>query len=299
MKKSLTLTLTLVALAVFPGLSAGQSTEQKNKQQTSSETPRTIGEKTYGPSPTGQIAVAPGADTKKLVAEAIASTIVTLKGKAFPLVAKGSGSDAVAIGGASCELYGTQTFTHAAAIDLESPYHVKKTNTYPSAPPQEAIYSPPNADWVVQSYNRVITSTGPPYVAADSAFPAGYTFLTNSNYSSVSSTMHSFVGSLNVNGKLKADLNAKLDTFISNISAYSYSLSGSHGTVRHTATVWGTGVFNTQQGHSWYHAYINGTLVCAPAYLRDQNALIARLKTWVKSVIGKLPSSLTYETSKQ
>lgn len=299
MKRLITLALTFVALAVFTGLCIGQSAQQQSPPTSIDTKLTTTGEKVYGASSTAQVAVDSGRDTKKVVAEAIAATIVTRKGKAFPLVAKGSGSDAIAAGGASCELYDTQTFTHGAAIDLESPYHVKKTNTYPSAPPQEAIYSAPNADWVVQSYYRVITSTGPPYVAADSAFPAGYSFLTNSNYSSVSSTMHSFVGSLNVNGQVKVDLNAKLDTFISNVSAYSYSLSGSHATVRHTATVWGTGVLNWDVGHSWYHGYINGTLVCAPAYLHDQNALTVRLKTWVNSVIRKLPYSLTNEAVKQ
>ncbi|HEX3231745.1 MAG TPA: hypothetical protein VHQ95_22395, partial [Pyrinomonadaceae bacterium] len=53
--------------------------------------------------------------------------------------------------------------------------------------------------------------------------------------------------------------------------------------------VWGMGVFNTQTGHAWYHGYINGTLVCAPAYLHDQQALTLRLKTWVKNVVSKLP----------
>lgn len=295
MKKLQTLTLTLGALTVFTGLSVGQNAPPKKPTIRESK-PITMGElKLDGPA---QIAVIQDAETKKLVAQAIAANIVKRNGKEFPSVAKGNGSNPTATGWASCELGDSQAFTQTAKIDLESPTRVKKTNTYPSSPPQEALYSPPNADWVIKSYNRVVTTAGPPYVASDSAFPGGYSFLTNSNYSSVSSTMHSFVASLNVNGNIKADLNAKLDTLISNISSYGYSLSGSHGTVRHTATVWGTGVTNFQVGHSWYHAYINGTLACSPAYLRDQNALILRLKSWVNAVIGKLPVALTKDVYK-
>jgi hypothetical protein len=274
MKKSLTLALALVALAVFAGLGVAQQKDKQKKPPTGVETKQpTTGE---------------DADAKKRVSEAIASSIVTRKGVAFPIVAKGGGSNPTATGWASCEPGDTQTFTHGAAIDLEGGMHVPKNNTYPTPPPQIEIYSPPNADWIVQSYNRVITSVGPPYDAGDSAFPAGYSFLTSANYSSVKSTMHSFVGSLNVPGYIKVDLNAKLDTFLSNTSSYSYSLSASHGTVKHTATVWGTGVINPTTAHAWYHGYIDGTLVCAPAYLHDQNALTTRLKTWVNSVVRKL-----------
>lgn len=281
MKRLITLTLTIAALALLTGVAVGQGPQQKDKA-----------------SPTAQVAVDLGGDTKKLVANAIASSIVMLKGKAFPLFAKGSGPAPTATGGASCELGETQTFTNNAAIDLESPNHTAKTKTYPSSPPERKIVSPPNADWVVQSYQRVITTAGPPYEAGDSAFPAGYSFLTAGNYSSVKSTMHSFVGSLNVPGYVQADLTAKLDTLISNISSYSYSLSGSHGTVEHTALVRGVGVINPTTGHSWYHGYINGTLTCAPAYLHDQNALTTRLKAWVNSVVNKFPATINKDVAK-
>jgi hypothetical protein len=288
MKKLRNPALALVALAVFTGFPVRQGAQQKDKPQ-SSPTSREKKAPTTDMKLGNSAQIDPQGDTKKLVAEAIASNIVTQKGKEFPFVAKGAGSDNPLTGGASCEPGNTQTFTHGAAIDLEGGYHVKKTETFPSGAPQEAIYSPPNADWLVQSYSRVIGSAGWTYVAADSAFPANYSFLTNSNYSSVKSNMHSFVGSLNVPGYVQVDLNTKLDTLISNISSYGYSLSGSHGTVRHTGQVWGMGVFNTQTGHAWYHGYINGTLVCAPAYLHDQQALTLRLKTWVKNVVSKLP----------
>jgi len=275
MKKLLTLALPLVALTVFTRLGVAQ-------QPQTGVAPQQIG--------VAQPITVQLVDTKKLVADAIASSIVKLKGQEFPIVAKGTGSDAAGKGGASCELGETQTFTKNAAIDLESPNHTAKSNTYPSSPPERMIVSPPNADWVIQSYQRHITTAGPPYEAGDSAFPAGYSFLTAGNYSSVKSTMHSFVGSLNVPDYVKVDLNAKLDTFISNISSYSYSLSGSHGTVEHTALVRGVGVINLTTGHSWYHGYIDGTLACAPAYLHDQDALTTRLKTWVNSVVRKLPT---------
>jgi hypothetical protein len=289
MKKSLILALAVVALAGFATPGVAQQNGTNKKPPTGETTKPTTGENVDKPSATSQVATDLKVYSKKLVAEAIASSVVVRKGKEFPLVARGSSADAALTGGASCELGDTQIFTQNAGIDLESPDHVKKTNTYPSTPPERKIVSPPNADWVIQSYHRVITSAGPPYEAGDSAFPAGYTFLASGSYSSVKSTMHSFVGSLNIPGYVQVDLAAKLDTLISNISSYSYSLSGSHGTVEHTALVRGTGVFNPNVGHSWYHGYIDGSLVCAPAYLHDQNALTTRLKVWVKDVLQKLP----------
>jgi hypothetical protein len=283
MKKLLTLALALVALAVFTGLSVGQVRRPRFP-------PGEIKvDKTF---PGTQLQLSPMEPTEQQVAEAIASSIVTRKGVEFPSVAK-VGSDTPLTGGASCEPGDTQTFTENAKFTLESPDHAKKTNTYPSDPTErKKVVSPPNADWVIQSYNRVITSAGAPFEAGDSAFPAGYSYLTAGNYSSVKTTMHNFVGGLNVSGKIKADLNAKLDTLISNTSSYSYSLGASHGTVEHTALVRGTGNTNTRVRHSWYYAHINGTLVCAPAYLRDQNELTARLKTWVNNVVSKIPNAV-------
>lgn len=224
-----------------------------------------------------------------LPGKVIGSSTIMRGGKAFPKFAPDRRRSTDNSSGASCEPYDTMAFTQGAKIDLEGGNHVKKTVSYPSGGPQQAIYSPPNSDWLVQSYSRVVTTAGAPYTAADSAVPAGYSFSTASNYSSVINTMHSYVLSLNVPDYIKADLNAQVSSLVSNIQSYGYSLGASHGSVDHSAQVWGTGIVNTTTGHAWYHGYIDGSLICAPAYLHDQNLLTTKMKAWVNGVVASLP----------
>jgi hypothetical protein len=295
MKKLLNIGLAVVILASFANTGVGQQKEKKPPTTVETTQPTTGENKVENALTNSQVAVDSSAASRKLVTDAIASSIVTLKGKAFPTFAKGSAPASTATGGASCEPYDIQSFSQGAPINLEGASHQKASYSLPSGAPQLAVYSPQNTDFLVASFHQVITSAGPPYETAVSSFPAGYAFLSSGNYSSVKSTMHSFVGSLNIPGYVKVDLTTKLDTMISNISSYSYSLGANYGTLQHTAQVHGTGIFNTTVGHAWFHGYIDGTQICAPAYLHDQNALTTRLKTWVKNVILKLPQKMDYE----
>lgn len=221
---------------------------------------------------------------------AIAASTITIKGKQYPAF-----SGKKSHGPASCQLGDTQSFSQGARIDIQGGYHVPKTNTYPSGGPEVEIYSPPNADWLIQSYHRVINSANGTYVAGDTAVPAGYSFTNSVNYSQVSSDMHSYVASLTgsgniygVSASMAANLNAQIQTNLSNIESYAYSLQSSNSSVKHNAQVWGMGVFNTQVGHAWYIGWIDGTLICAPAYLHDQAALEAGLKAWVQGVLARV-----------
>lgn len=217
-------------------------------------------------------------------AQAIAGTTVTRHGKLFPVFTSGLRDS----GPGPCNLYDTQEFTHGAQIDIEGGSHRPTSETWPDPAPQNAVYSPPNPEWVVQSYNRVIDSAGAPYTASDSGMPAGYTFSSSASYSAVNSTMQSYVLSLNIPDYIKADLNAQISTMMSNIASYAYSVSASHGTVQHTAYVTGAGRYNVNVGHAWYHGWINGSLVCAPAYLHDPNALTTKMKAWVNTTVSHM-----------
>ena len=221
---------------------------------------------------------------------AIAASTITIKGKQYPAF-PGKKSH----GPASCQLGDTASFSQGASINIQGGNHVSKNKTYPPGAPEVEIYSPPNSDWVIQSYNRVINSANGTYVAGDTAVPAGYSFTNSVNYSQVSSDMHSYVASLTASGNIygvsaamAASLNAQIQTNLSNIESYAYSLQSSNSAVKHNAQVWGMGVLNTQVGHAWYVGWINGTLVCAPAYLHDQTALEAGLKAWVQGVLGRV-----------
>ena len=218
---------------------------------------------------------------------AIAESTTTIKGKQYPSRVGGLRSSS----GASCEIGDTMNFSHVAELNLASPMHVASSWT---SGPTTATYSPPNSDYVINSYSRVVSSRGSPESDSDSAFPAGYSGSNSGFYNAVSSTMHSYVAGLDASGSLfgmsasaKASLNAQINTYISNYQAYSYSIGGSNSSLQQTGQVWGAGKYNIHVGHSWYNGWFNGSLICAPAWLHNQAAMESQLKSWVQHVVSR------------
>jgi hypothetical protein len=219
---------------------------------------------------------------------AIAESTITIKGKQYPApVRTGLRSSS----GASCQLGDTMNFSHVAELNLASPMHEKTSWT---SGPTIATYSPPNSDYVINTYNRVVSSRGAPETDSDSAYPAGYSNINSGFYNAISSTMHSYVASLAASGSLfgmsasaQASLNAQINTYISNYQAYSSSIGGSNSSVTQTAQVWGAGKYNLNVGHSWYNGWFNGSLICAPAWLHNQAAIESQLKSWVQHVVSR------------
>ena len=221
------------------------------------------------------------AQARAELARAITANTEVKKGKAFPARhATNAGSSSKT---GSCAPTDTLSFSHVASISIASPNHTKKDNLYPDPEDREFYSAPPG--WVVQTYSRIVDTAGPPFTAGDSSTPANFAWNSSATYSSVKTQMHSFVASLNIPNVIKADLNAKLDSLISNIASASYSISSSSAVLTHHAQVSGVGVINTSTSHSWYSGWLSGTLVCAPDYMYDQGALINVLKSWVTTTL--------------
>jgi hypothetical protein len=215
---------------------------------------------------------------------AVKATSIVVKGRSYPAL-----KSAAKAASSSCQLGSTMAFNQAAQVDIEGGTHKSSSQTWG---PNEQVYSPPNPDYVIQSFNRTITTAGGTYTAGTSQMPPNYSFTNSVNYSSASNSLHNYVLSLNIPGVVQGNLNAMINSALSNYQSYSQSLGASSGTVKHQAQVWGTGVYNTQVGHSWYHGYIDGTLICAPAYLHDQNTLETAMKAWVDDVIRRMPHQI-------
>jgi hypothetical protein len=218
---------------------------------------------------------------------AIAESTITIKGKQYPAPLHTQRSSS----GASCQLGDTMNFSHVAELNLASPTHVSSSWT---TGPMTATYSPPNSDYVINSYSRVVSSRGNPETDSDSAFPAGYSGMNSGFYNAVSSTMHSYVASLAASGNLfgmsaagQASLNAQINTYISNYQAYAYSIGGSNSSLQQTGQVWGAGKYNIHVGHSWYNGWFSGTVICAPAWLHNQAGMESQLKAWVQHVVSR------------
>lgn len=228
------------------------------------------------------------------VREAILANTILRGGKRYPkmptIAAGKRSSDGVL---ASCEIGDLMSVTNVASINLQGPKKAKKDVAHPPTGPMDQMWSPPNTDWVIQSYSRVITSKGGTTADSDTAVPSGYSSNAAGSYNTVRQATHDYVLSLSIPDIIKAELNAQIDTMVSNTGSYTSSLTASHGSVRHLAQVWGTGVANFSQAHSWYEGHINAQLICAPAYLRDPNVYLSRLKQWVDSTVASLPRQLT------
>jgi hypothetical protein len=231
--------------------------------------------------------------SKDRLDKVLAETTVVIGGKRYPKAQTGETPAGRAEGGvASCNIGDVQQFTQGAAIDLDGAHRQAASYMLPPDGPMKRVYSPPNSDWVIQSYHRTVTSSGAPVAAGDSGVPGNYSYNSSGTYSSVNSSMHNYIATLNASGSipgmsasLQAYLNAQVSSMTSNMSSYANSISASNSTVEHTAQVFGTGRFNTHTAHAWYHGYIDGTLTCSPAYLRDANALMAALQAWVNNYV--------------
>ena len=181
----------------------------------------------------------------------------------------------------TCNLGDTMNVGPMAHIDLEGASHKPSSYWLPPTGPLDAFLSPPNADWVVMSYSRVVTSAGPPYQLSDSLVPKNFTFLSSGQFNAAKQNTQSYIGNLNLGSSTQYGLNIQLSSIVSNMASYTASIYNSGGGAEIDGRVEGTGVFNPNTGHAWLHAYLNATLECAPQYLHDQGALQLALKTWV------------------
>jgi len=216
-----------------------------------------------------------GVTAPKELRAAISTSVINVNGKQYP-----------ALAGGTCRLGDMKPFGPVAYINLAGGNHQRPSVATPAGAPRVASYSPSNPDWLIQFYDRHVDSANGTFVARDVASPPNYSF-TSVNYSALSTNMQNFVASLGLNDQHSAYINAHIQTYLLNYEAYANSISSANGSVRLTAQVWGTGAFNANPGHSWYTGWIVGSLVCAPAFLHDQDALEMRLEQWVRRVLVK------------
>jgi L-alanine-DL-glutamate epimerase-like enolase superfamily enzyme len=190
-------------------------------------------------------------------------SVLNIKGASFPKIVSLANAK---ISGGCCQPYDTRNIPGVAKIDIFSPNNYSKGKAYPTEGPVQAVFSEPMTCWTISNYSRHVSSANSPYYAYDDAQPASFHYTTSSEFQSVLDEMKSYVGSLNILDKYKADFNLKLESFVHSYSTYSNSISTSHGQVRHTARLEGRGFPN---GRSWYQGSIDVAEVCCPPEVRD------------------------------
>jgi hypothetical protein len=230
------------------------------------------------------------ADEEAQAQAVLDGAVLRVGGLEFPRLAPGSngGAGKRTSGVACCTVGDTRTQEAVASIDLETPHNYPRKKWNPPTGYVEKVYSPPQTCWVISSYTRVVTSANGPGEASEDAQPGNFSYLTASEFESVQEAMEEYIAKLDILGKYKGDLNAKIKQFIKNYGAYSNSIKTSHGQVRHLARVQGQGSISFK-GRSWYRGHIRTTETCCPPEVTDAAALRQTLTAWVDQTAAKLP----------
>jgi hypothetical protein len=140
--------------------------------------------------------------------------------------------------------------------------------------------------WAISTYNMtVIQALHASYTLT--SVPAGYSFVTSSQYQQTYQDVKNFVLNLNILDKYKININANLQQFTNNYAAYAQTLAVSHGSILLYAKLESAGKFN---GRSEFHGIVHDTETCCPPETTDPIALKTALTTWVTNTVNALPN---------
>lgn len=226
----------------------------------------------------------------------IAQSILVVKGKQFPKLAVSSvATKTIGSVGYCCEPGETRVVEKVAELDLATPKNYPRKKFIPASGYAEAIYSPPLSCWVISSYRRSEPNARHPYEALTDAQPAGFNYLTDTEYKAVFNDLRKYIFDLDIADQYKVKLDAQISAFVENYGNYAHSISTSHGQVRHRARVQGQGTFSFA-GSTWYRAHITTHEICCPPEIRNASALRQTLLSWVDEVAARLPSGTSGST---
>jgi hypothetical protein len=213
----------------------------------------------------------------------IADAVLTVKGKDFPKIKLADG-----IKKSNSQMQSCCTIGDTRNIVAQDVYD-ERAGVYPEGKvtlQTTHVYSPPMTCWVISSYSWQETSKRKASRVL-SAVPGNYSFVTSSQYNQTYNELKDFVLKLDILGKYKADIIAKLNLFTQNYADYAYSINSSHGTVTLDVTLTSAGKFN---GRSWLEGKIMTTETCCPPEIRDASLLKTVLTDWVTNTVNSLPN---------
>jgi hypothetical protein len=194
----------------------------------------------------------------------------------FPRVASaGTGAQS-----ACCVPGATRHVSGQAEIMAELPQNTKKS----VEKKVDSKYSPPMSCWVISKVTKSTMNSIGPVIATQDLVPPNSKILTSNEYATETQKLETYVTNLQVDKYFKFDLNKKIESFAKNYSSYASSLSTSHGTLIHYATLSGAGL---GKGRTAYHANYGVDEVCCPPEVRDPQAFYTMVKTWVDERVKK------------
>lgn len=173
-----------------------------------------------------------------------------------------------------CQPYSRTRIQMQASISLYSPSYKEKSWSQTV----ESYYTPPNY-YVIEAAYRIQRSANRSYSASHSTFAEGQSFVTFQELQNINKRVNDYIGNLNIEGQLKADITVKINELTEGYYRFSSSVSSSHNTAKHTATVWGNG--RLVGVRSWYEGYLDIDVLCIPPELKDPATIERFMKLYV------------------
>ncbi len=178
--------------------------------------------------------------------------------------------------------YATRTVTRQAEITLAYPRHTATQSKH-----AEEIYASPSG-WAISVATRNEDYSNPPGNVDKglTVVPGGFQLLTHQQFSTEFNSAKDLFAGVNIASKIKIELTAKLTAFVKNYQDYATSISASHGTVIHKATLTSTGFMSGVPAR--YHGWVDVAEVAVPLEIQNQGALKTTLAAWVKKTVDLL-----------
>ncbi|HRH40348.1 MAG TPA: hypothetical protein PKY82_01795 [Pyrinomonadaceae bacterium] len=213
--------------------------------------------------------------------KAINEATLTVKGKLFPKIKMLNTKKTSEIQNC-CNIGETRNITAMDIYDQAEGVYPQGKVTFETT----HVYSPPQTCWVISSYNWSETSNSHA-TRSLTAMPGNYTFVTSNQYQKTYEDLKNLVLNMNILGKYKVNLIAKLELFTKNYSDYTQSISVSNPSIALYVKLESKG---WKKGRSWLEGKAYTTETCCPPEIRDAVALKTTLTNWVNDTVNKLPN---------
>jgi hypothetical protein len=199
-------------------------------------------------------------------------------GNAIPLFTSKTTTDK---NSCSCNAGELRIENSVAKLHMEYPKNTKRKHEKHD----NAVYAAPHC-WTIIGATHYLRMDMGPVSYSWSQTPANYSLITSQEFNKISSSLTNYIGNINIADQYKIDLKSKLKEYLQSYQSEVLSLSNSHATLKHKATIQGAGWFN---GRTIYDGYSNVQLKCVPSTTTDAKNLEAGLRVVLEQDAGNYP----------
>lgn len=185
----------------------------------------------------------------------------------------------------SCSAGDFRVESGKAKIHLEYPKNTRKK----FSKNDQEVYAAPSC-WTITNSSYTQQHAMGPHSYGWSETPANYNFISSQEFNQIHSSLNNYIVGLDIPDTLKADLKIQLTEYLQSYQSEVSNLSTSHGTIKHTASVTGAGIFN---GRTIYEGSANLVLKCVPSTLTGPSDLENGIKSLIEETADNSSSNDT------